>query len=141
VPLAISSKRLGVAILAGALATGIFHVTRQSQAIAAALGVPNPSPEALAQATDARRKAPVPPKPKTEAPRRHVANVAPAKSRPARPEAPAPRKAHRGTAIAVADKPHRIVFRHSAPGEVVLTLQGQQLDVEFREAKAKQEAK
>ncbi len=177
-PFSLSPVRIGVALLSGALATGIFHVTQQgvgTSAIAAALGVPEPSSVARAanagtagpHAGSSSHRAPAArarhrpeiskiqlasalpakagnseaavdgPKPasrrsRSEKPDTAAAEVKVAKAAPAAKAGSAVKKS--GT-LAMTKAPKRIVFRHSSPGVIVLTLQGDQLDVEFKEGR------
>jgi len=66
------------------------------------------------------------------------AAVAPAKPKapvvaPMKPQAPV---AEPKAALPLAAPPRRIVFRHTAPGDVVLTVHGDELQVEFVSPKA-----
>lgn len=97
----VSPLRLALAVAIGGVATGGLYVTQQ------AIGHP---PAASAQV----------------APERPRAAVAP----PTKPQ-PAARPSEARAAIPLKAAPRRIVFRHNAPGDVVLTVHGDVLQVEF----------
>ena len=104
-PFSLSPVRLAIALLCGAVVTGVFHLSRTApgaQAIAADLAPAN-SAASLAAKSPAQSAA-----------------------------RPAPRIEAKPI-VAHGQVPRRIVFRHANPGVVVLTLQGDQLDVEFQE--------
>lgn len=106
--MAVSPLRLTAALVFGGMVTGGLYLTQQANG--RPLAVASPEPAA---------------KPRAERP----ASAQPRVALP-QPKAVTPAKAAQAT-MPLATAPKRIVFRQTAPGDVVLTLAGEELQVQF----------